>query len=118
MKIDIFSTIASSFFSSILRDAQYLFNRKMQRKTGYVSVAQTYTLSRSSPWESEISNITMLASSETDIDISELVTYYREAAVSSVVFIVPGLHDIYRSVPLEESVIPQGEDSLASEERS
>jgi len=114
MKIDIFSTIASSFFSSILRDAQYLFNRKMRRKTGYVSVAQTYTLNRSSPRESEISNITMLASSETDIDISELVTYYREAADSSVVFIVPGSHDIYRSVAIEESVIPQGEDSLAS----
>ncbi len=114
MKIDIFSSATASFFSSILKDAQYLFIKKIRRKTGYVPSAQTHTSFRSSPRKSEITNITMLANSETDIDISELVTYYREAADSSVVFIVLGSPDIYRPVPLEESVIPQGEDSLAS----
>lgn len=118
MKIDIFSSAAASFFSSILKDAQYLFIKNTRRKTGYVPSAQAHTSFRSSPLKSEITNITMLASSETDIDIGELVTYYREAAVSSVVFIVPGSHDIYRSAPVENVVMLQGEDSLASVDRS
>lgn len=96
----------------------FSFFRRARQKPENMYAVSTQADARTPPREFGISNITMLASSETDIDISELVTYYREAAVSGVVFIVPRSHDIYRSVPLEEFVIPQGEDSLASEERS
>jgi len=116
MKIDIFSSAAESFFSSILKDAQYLFIKKIRRKTGYVPSAQAHTSFRSSPRKSEITNITRLASSETEIDINDLVTFDREVAVSSGVFVVPS-SDIYKTVTVQEAIRPQVEDSLASEGR-
>jgi len=117
MKIEIISSAVVSTLASILRDNVFLF-RKMRRKSGHISEVPTQTAVRTSPRECQISNITMLRSSETDIDITELVTYYREAGVASRLFVAPGSHDVYNAETVEEGITPQGEYSLASEERS
>jgi hypothetical protein len=117
MKKEIISSPVVSTLASILRDNVFLF-RKIRPKLGHISEVPTQTPVRTSPRECQISNITMLWTSESDIDITEPVTYYRQAAVGSRLFFAPGSHDVYNAVTVQEGLTPQGKDSLASEERS
>jgi len=117
MKIEIIPSAVASTLASILRDNVFLF-RKIRRKPGHISELSTQPALRTSPRGYQISNMRILRTSETDIDITELVTYYREAAVASRLFVAPGSHDVYNAETVQEGITPQGEDSIASKEGS
>lgn len=109
MKIDTISLDIASIIGSIFK--RFLCG-EIRRKSGHISEAPTQTaVIKASPRKYKIYNMIILASTGSK-DVIEPMVYYREAPASDRVSIF-GSHDI----ATQDAIKPQGEDSLASEEK-
>ena len=95
------------------------FFRNIRRKSEHISAAPTQTAIRTSPRESEISNMTVFVSSVDDIDITGPMSYYMEVASGNRFFVFfTGSQNFYNLSEAQEVIGQKGEDSLAFEEGS